>query len=690
MYPRALRRRVPALATFVPLLVFAAHATIARAEPFTFGVIGDYGLNNTAERDVANLVKSWNPSFILTLGDNNYSTDPTSWDARIGQYYHQYIYNYKGTYGPGSPTRRFFPNIGNHDYDAGIQGYLDYFDLPGNERYYTYRHGPVEFFVLNSNSQEPDGISKTSKQAAWLQSAMAASDAKWKIVSLHHPPYASGSASTTMRWPFEEWGADVVMAGHLHNYERLHIGNIDYFINGLGGAGISGFGTTATGSQVRYNDSHGAMKVIADDSFMRFQLINKAGQVIDDYTIGTVLPTPVIRNWNTAVTTGAWNVAGNWSPSGVPSAGSDVLLVQQDATNRTVSYANASGANTQLKSLTVEGRSTGTITLRQSQDTLNVLSLNIATTSGSNGAFDKTGGTLVAEQVVNRGMFNHAGGTMQVAETFQNTGGVAAIAGDHRWGAGATISVSGGAVHLNSRATTDASNGLTLDVAAGGSARINASQRLKSLVVNGGDVTFASGGGIVLKTDALTIGNGGSLDLADNALIVRSTATTQANDLGVIESLVAAGRNGGASLWAGEGITASAASAGENTTLAVVPNPGLAAFNGEAVSPHDILIGYTWNGDANLDGKVNADDYFLIDNGALAGKRGFANGDFNYDGKINADDYFLIDSVFLVPAASAGFAPSAVTVATVAMNPEPAMLPLVLSAWTLGLRRRGR
>jgi hypothetical protein len=480
------------------------------------------------------------------------------------------------------------------------------------------------------------------------------------------------------------------MAGHLHNYERLHVGNIDYFINGLGGAGISGFGATASGSQVRYKDSNGAMKVIADDSVMRFQFVNKAGQVIDDYTIGGVVPGPVLKNWNTGVASGAWNVAGNWSPSGVPAAGNDVLLVQQDATNRTVTYANASGAATQFKSLGVEGRSTGTMTLRQSQDTLNVLSLNVATTAGSNGTFDKTGGTLVVEQVVNRGTFKHAGGTMQVARSFQNTGGVATIGGDHRWGAGATIAVTGGTIHLNSRATTDASNGLTLDVGTGGTARISASQRLKSLVVNGGDVTFANNGSIAVHAGALTIGTGGSVDVADNTLIVRSTATTQANDLARIESLVAAARNGGAARWAGKGITSGAARADEAATVAVVPNPGLATVGSEALGAYDILIKHTWNGDANLDGVVNADDYFLIDSGRLAGKRGYANGDFNYDGNINADDYFLIDSVFLLPEASAGFPASAATAATVAVNPEPAMLPLVLAGWMLGVRRRGR
>jgi hypothetical protein len=58
---------------------------------------------------------------------------------------------------------------------------------------------------------------------------------------------------------------------------------------------------------------------------------------------------------------------------------------------------------------------------------------------------------------------------------------------------------------------------------------------------------------------------------------------------------------------------------------------------------------YTYGGDANLSGKINADDYFQIDSyyGKTGGSNlGWLNGDFTYDGKINGDDYFVIDSNF--------------------------------------------
>src|SRR5262249_28396187 len=74
-----------------------------RLAPARFAVIGDYGLAGTPEQQVANLVQGWNPSLILTLGDNNYPNgDASTIDQNVGQYYHNYISPYTGSYGSGA------------------------------------------------------------------------------------------------------------------------------------------------------------------------------------------------------------------------------------------------------------------------------------------------------------------------------------------------------------------------------------------------------------------------------------------------------------------------------------------------------------------------------------------------------------------------------------------------------------
>lgn len=261
----------------------------ATTEGIRFAVIGDYGSGNKNAEAVANLVKSWDPDFIITTGDNNYPSGAASTiDHNIGQFYHEYIHPYKGSYGEGASFNRFFPTLGNHDWDtASAQPYLDYFTLPGNERYYDFTWGPVHFFALDGDYREPDGVGRTSKQALWLRDQLAASASPWKIVYVHHPPYSSGLHGSIewMRWPFQEWGASILLAGHDHLYERLLIDGFPYITNGLGGGAIYSFKDALPGSQVRFTGKHGAMLVEASEENLIFQFITIEGEVVDFYML---------------------------------------------------------------------------------------------------------------------------------------------------------------------------------------------------------------------------------------------------------------------------------------------------------------------------------------------------------------------------------------------------------------------
>lgn len=256
-----------------------------------FAVIGDYGLAGEGAAAVATLVKRWEPDFIITTGDNNYyHGEAESIDANIGQYYHDFIFPYAGEYGEGADTNRFFPSLGNHDYGTGSAApYLEYFTLPGNERYYDFAWGPLHFFALNSDWREPDGIHRDSAQAAWLQAGLAAAAAPWKLVYMHVPPYSSGfhGPGVYMRWPFAEWGATAVLSGHDHHYERLEIDGIPYFVNGLGGGARYAVRTPVPGSLARFQGVHGAMRVEATETWITFAFITRDEEVVDTFTMTT-------------------------------------------------------------------------------------------------------------------------------------------------------------------------------------------------------------------------------------------------------------------------------------------------------------------------------------------------------------------------------------------------------------------
>ena len=292
-------------AAFLSLLFaldIRASGTSVRAvddEPITFAIIGDYGRAGSDELAVALLVASWSPAFVLTTGDNNYPTGAAATiDQNIGQYYHDFIAPYSGAFGSGAAENRFFPALGNHDWEtAGAAPYLAYFTLPGNERYYDLVRGPLHFFAVDSDPREPDGTSSGSTQGHWLRDRLVASTACWRLVYFHHAPYSSGlhGSSVGMRWPFREWGASVVVAGHDHTYERLLIDGLPYFVNGLGGYSRYQFNTPVAGSVARYNAGFGAMRVTASRTAITYEFITTTGTVVDAFTqtggCGAAVPT---------------------------------------------------------------------------------------------------------------------------------------------------------------------------------------------------------------------------------------------------------------------------------------------------------------------------------------------------------------------------------------------------------------
>ena len=117
---------------------------------------------------------------------------------------------------------------------------------------------------------------------------------------------------------------------------------------------------------------------------------------------------------------------------------------------------------------------------------------------------------------------------------------------------------------------------------------------------------------------------------------------------------------------------------------------GLGAFDGTLPGASDILVKYTYYGDANLDGKVDGSDYALIDNGYNKHLTGWYNGDFNYDGVIDGSDYTLIDNAFNTQSANLSTnGMIADSTSQIAAVPEPAAAVGVLAIAGLVLRRRG-
>lgn len=182
-----------------------------------------------------------------------------------------------------------------------------------------------------------------------------------------------------------------------------------------------------------------------------------------------------------------------------------------------------------------------------------------------------------------------------------------------------------------------------------------------------------------IREAALTIAPGATLDLGDGDMILDSTSANRDAMLASLANLIASGRNGG--LWNGPGIVSSAALAEPShiTGLAVAINdtgngtPLQSLIDNESVGTSNVIVKYTYNGDVDFSGKIDADDYFKIDyafahlNDPGSPYGGYAGGDFDLNGTLDADDYFLIDHAFTAQTGIlAAAAPQAARPATTA------------------------
>jgi autotransporter-associated beta strand protein len=252
---------------------------------------------------------------------------------------------------------------------------------------------------------------------------------------------------------------------------------------------------------------------------------------------------------------------------------------------------------------------------------------------------------------------------------------------------GSVVKTTAGTVAMNVQATYG--GGTTVSA---GTLQLGHEQALGTggLTVTGGLVKANESLPKAIKLASLGV-TGGQVDLTNNRMIVVG------GDAAAVSSLVASGRNGGA--WNGAGvITSEGAAASGVTSLGVVANSALnrSTFGGVSVGASDVLVMYTYAGDADLNGKLNGDDYFRIDSNInVPGATGWYNGDFDYNGHVNGDDYFLLDANLgrqtfgTFPTGDAITAGDTASVSGLTVVPEPASLGLVVTA-ACGLAARRR
>lgn len=281
---------------------------------------------------------------VLALGDTAYESGSTA--------------EFRDCYDPswGRLKGRTYPAIGNHEYlTGGAAGYFTYFGdaasplEPGCKRdckgYYSFNVGTWHLIALNSEISMDPG----SPQEQWLRSDLAANPAVCTLAYWHKPRYSSGYHGSTTgigAWQaLYDYGADVVLVGHDHDYERFapqdNRGQIDTergireFVVGTGGATLRDFKFIQPNSEVHNSETWGVLKMTLRPTSYDWEFIPIPGQTFTDsgsspcVTAPNLPPPPAAP----ALTTGPTlvsTVAPDSVAAPVPVAGTDYVVQAGD------------------------------------------------------------------------------------------------------------------------------------------------------------------------------------------------------------------------------------------------------------------------------------------------------------------------------------------------------------------------
>lgn len=277
-------------------LTVRVHPTTA-GPPMLVGAGDIAGCNYDRDEETAKLLDDI-PGTVVTLGDNVY---PDGTDLQFNDCYDP-------TWGRHKARTR--PAPGNHDYHTpGASGYFNYFGTAAGEPdkgYYSYDLGDWHIIVLNSNCSEVGGCAGDSPQGQWLQADLAAHPTVCTLAYWHRPRFSSGRhGNSSAVAPF--WrilygaGADVVLNGHDHDYERFAPQNPDgvadpargirQFVVGTGGKGLRPFETIQPNSEVKNSTTHGVLKLTLRAASYDWEFIPIAGDTFADSGSGACNPT---------------------------------------------------------------------------------------------------------------------------------------------------------------------------------------------------------------------------------------------------------------------------------------------------------------------------------------------------------------------------------------------------------------
>jgi Concanavalin A-like lectin/glucanases superfamily/F5/8 type C domain/Bacterial Ig domain/Calcineurin-like phosphoesterase len=336
---------------FITISTFSGNLVHSAYADFNFAAAGDWGCTSNTDATVSNM-DAKDPERVFGLGDYSYASTGTCWFNKIG------------------PIDSIMDiAFGNHedDSDEGFSGYMSHFGL--SQTYYSYNYQDVHVLVMDTdrNSYSSGSAQRTFIQND-LQAASTNPNIKWIIVYLHKPMYTSpnscgssscsntGSENTNLRNGFhpmfDQYGVDLVLQGHVHNYQRTFTLKYDpgspssptitsnnantytegngavFAIIGTGGVNFHALSGKASFTSSQQDDFFGQLDIKSTDNGNRLEgkfYRNGNNAILDSFSITKAVNSPPVAN-NQAVTA-------------IKNTAKAITLTATDANNNPLTYS---------------------------------------------------------------------------------------------------------------------------------------------------------------------------------------------------------------------------------------------------------------------------------------------------------------------------------------------------------------
>jgi 3',5'-cyclic AMP phosphodiesterase CpdA len=246
-------------------------------------VYGDTRTGHEVHRRVAARILEQKPAVVFHTGDMVGKGS----SAKDWQYFNEISSALRS-------SSEFFPVHGNHEDHAPF--YYQNFNIDPERIWYSVDRFGVHFIVLDSESP----LWEDTYQRGWLEKDIARTEARFIVVLLHRPIYATGphgSNDTKVLAPmlaplFRKHGVSAVFSGHDHLYERSEADGIAYVVTGGGGAPLYKKPKTSSPYSKVFLPKHHFVSVSVKAEGLLCEVFDDGGALLDSFTVKPRAPRP--------------------------------------------------------------------------------------------------------------------------------------------------------------------------------------------------------------------------------------------------------------------------------------------------------------------------------------------------------------------------------------------------------------